>query len=700
MKRNLIIKQDGYKECGAASLLSIIRYYGGNISINKLVEMTHTDKTGTSFYHLKEASEKLGLEAIGYKIDNIETMLEINKFKPFICQLINQNYEHFVVVYTLTRKKVILMDPAIGERIISLDEFKRLWTGYCLIFSPIKKLLFYKEKKYLNKLIITTLTANKSICYNILLLSIIYTIASCLYAMYFQTILDYVIDTNINNLVIITFFFALTLLLKCISNFFRTKLLIYLNQKLDCSIFLNTFQKLLLLPFNYYKNKTTGEITSRINDLIYVKNIINKIILTVLLDIIIFICSGITLFSINPTLFTGLIIIISIYLPIFYIFRPILKEYTNKCQQHNAKIESYLIETINGYETIKNMSNENNVNDKMETLYVAALNDSFIYENISNLELFTKDIIYFIGILLIEFLGFNQVFNNELSLGTFLTFTLLTNFFIDPIKNIIDLSKEYYYANNALNRVNHLLDIDTENLSTKTNYTITGDIKLNNLTFSYNGEKNILNNINLNIYVGNKIMILGNSGSGKSTLLKLLLKYYPIARDMLYINNIDINDLTIHDVRTNTTTLTQNEILYNDTIKNNILLNRNIGDDKFLEICRLTYVDDFVKNMFLGYDTMLEENGLNLSGGQRQRIMLARMLLKPAKIILIDEGLNAVDINLERKILKNIFSKYSNHTIIVISHRMENIDLFNKVIYFENGTITNELSHPKEKLYD
>lgn len=694
MKKHLIVKQDGCKECGAASLLSIIRYYGGNISINKLIEMTHTDKTGTNFYWLKDAASKIGLEAIGYKFDK---PLNISSIKlPFICQLINNNYEHFVVVYAIDKKKITIMDPACGERIISIDEFNNLWTGYLLIFEPVKKLMFHEEKKYLNEIIKKILSNNKSIVYNILFLSFIFTILSCLYALYMQVIIDYVIDTNISNLVVITFIFSIILLMKNISNFFRNELLIYLNQKLDCSIFLNTFHKLLLLPFSYYKNRTTGEITSRINDLIYVKNIINKIILTVFLDIIIFICSGIILLSISPVLFLLLVIIIMIYLIILFIFRPILKNYTDKNQSNSALIESYLIESINSYETIKNMSNEDNVYDKMENIYVKALNDNFIYENISNLEMLIKEIVYYIGILLINFLGFTFIFNNELSLGTFLTFTLLTSYFLDPIKNIIDLSKEYYYAVNSMKRVNNLLDVEEDNLSTKTNYSIQPNIIFNNLTFSYNEEKNILEKINFEVKAKEKIMILGNSGSGKSTILKLLLKYYKTKRDMIYINDVDICDLTINDVRSNISAITQNEILYNDTIKNNIIMNRNITDDEFREVCKITFVDDFVKNMFLGYDTMLEENGLNLSGGQRQRIILARALLKKTKIILIDEGLNAVDINLERKILKNMFLKYNSTSIIIISHRLENIDLFDKVIKLEQGIITEELARPKE----
>lgn len=698
MKRNLIVKQDGYKECGAASLLSIIRYYGGNISINKLVEMTHTDKTGTNFYCLKETAIQIGLEAVGYKVDDINNLFEIKK--PFLCQLINNNYEHFVVVYSIKKNKVIMMDPAVGERIVTLDEFNSMWTSYIMLFSPVKKLMFYQDKKYLNQVIIETLKINKSIVIYILLLSIIFTFTSLIYALYFQLVLDYILDTEIHNLIILTFFFASILLLKCISSFFRNELLIFLNQKLDCSIFINTFHKILLLPYSYYKNKTTGEITSRINDLIYVKNMINKVILTVFLDIILFVSSGIILLFISPLLFLLLIVIIMIYLIILHIFRPVLKKYIDKNQNNSSLIESYLIESINGYETIKNMSNEDNVIDKMESIYVNALNDNFIYDNISNLELFIKDIVYFVGILLIEFLGFTLVFNNKLSLGTFLTFTLLTNYFIDPIKNIIDLSKEYYYANNAIKRVNNLLDIESVDLSTRTNHVIEGNIKLDKLTFSYNGEKNILSDLSLEIKTQDKVIILGDSGSGKSTIFKLLLKYYKLERGMFYLNNIDLNDLTIHDVRSNITTLTQNEILYNDTIKNNIIMGRNVSDREFLEVCRLTYVDDFVKDMFLGYDTRLEENGLNLSGGQRQRIMLARMLLKRAKIILIDEGLNAVDINLERKILKNIFSRYEDCTVIVISHRYENLDLFNRVIYLENGIIKSELATPKECLYD
>ncbi len=677
--------QDGYKECGAACLLSIIRYYGGNISINKLVELTNTTKIGTHFYNLREASILLGLESKAYKVDNINVLKELKM--PFICQFINNNYEHFVVIYAVSKDKVVLMDPAVGKRILTKDEVSKLWTGYVMIFSPYKRLPLYKEEKYLNKIIIDTIKNNKSIVLNILLLSIIFTIMSCVYAFYGQVIIDNIIKTSTSNLIIVTFIFGVVILIKCISNFFRNQLLIYLTQKIDCSIFLNTFTKILLLPYNYYKNKTTGEVISRINDLAMVKDLLSKIILTVFLDVIISLVCGVLLFNINRTMFMLSVIIILEYLVIYFFFKPLVKKYTNIFQENNALINSKLVEDIGGFETIKNLNVESIMNEQMEKLYVSSLNDVFIYDCLSNWEVFIKDISTLIGTLLISYVGYRYVINNTLSIGLVITFLSLLPYFIDPLKNLIDLAKDSFYAVNSITRINNLLDIEEEKLDYKTNIEIKGSINVSNLSFSYNNCDNVLNNVNLNIKEGSKVLILGHSGSGKSTILKLLYKYYQVNRGMIYINNIDINDYSLRDIRSNIVYISQDDILFTDTIRNNITLNRIVDDNDFIEICSLTFVDEIVKNLFLAYDTKLEENGVNLSSGQRQRIILARALLKKSDIILIDEGLNAIDINLERKILKNIFSKYFDRTIIIISHRVENMDLYDKVLKVENGYI-------------
>ena len=700
MKKNLIVKQVGYKECGAASLLSIIHYYQGNISMTKLVELTNTTKDGTTLYDIKKAAEEIGLEAIGYKVNDITSLKEIKK--PFICQLVNHNYEHFVVVYEIKRNNIIIMDPAVGEKKLTKEEFKRQWTSYIMIFSKQKELIHEKEEKYLNIIIKNTLKNNKRIVFDIQLLSIIFMIMSFISTLYFEQVIEKALDKNINILLIITFIFSCLILMKSITNFIRNELLIYLNQKIDCSILLNTFQKLLLLPYNYYKNKTTGEIITRINDLINIKNILNKLILTVCLDGIILISFSVILLTKNKILFTILVIIILIYLILFYLFRPKLKQYTKIYQNNSAKISSTLIETISGFETIKNLNLESISYERIENIYIKALHDDFNYNNILNLEDFMKNIISSIGVLLIQLIGFTMIIKGKTTLSNLITFTFLTNYILDSMKNILDLNKEYYYVNNSIKRANNLFEIENENLEKKTNIKLKGNIEFHNLSFGYR-EEDILKNINIKIKEKERVMILGNSGSGKSTLIKLLQKYYKIKRDSIYVNEIDLNDLTISDIRNEIACLSQNEFLLNDTIKNNIMIGATktkIKEEEFYNVVKITQVDEFVKDLFLGYETKLEENGLNLSGGQRQRIMLARLLLKPSNIVIIDEGLNAVDVNLERKILKNIFKIYKNKTFIIVSHRIENLDLFNHVIKLNNGKLTEDINYPKGEVYD
>ena len=146
MKKNKVI-QDGIKECGAACLSSIIKYYGGNVSLERLLELTKTTKEGTNFYNLKEAASEIGLNSKGYKLDSLNQLSEIEK--PFISQIVQNNYHHFVVIYKIKKQKITIMDPAKGMLKMSLDEFENMWTGYILVLEPFKKLPIYNEKNYI-----------------------------------------------------------------------------------------------------------------------------------------------------------------------------------------------------------------------------------------------------------------------------------------------------------------------------------------------------------------------------------------------------------------------------------------------------------------------------------------------------------------------------------------------------------------------
>ncbi len=685
MKKSLIVLQEGNKDCGASCLLSVVHYYGGNISKEKIIDMTKTTKEGTTFYNIKEASNQIGLIAKSYKVEEIEKIKEITS--PFICQVSKNSSMHFIVVYKVNNNKLLIMDPAIGKVIMDIFDFNNIWTGYIMILEKVGILPDYKNTKCLNKEIIKVLTSNKKIIIFIIILSIIVTLLSCLISLYSQIILDKVIDTEINNLIVITIAFFILLIIKNITNYIRNHLLIYLNQKLDIKILLTAFTKVILLPYNYYKNRTSSEVLSRINDLSNIKTFISKLIVTILLDLLLLVAAIIVISNINKQILNIYLLVDLLYLLIIIIFNKKIKYQTVKVQEEVAQTNKNIIEAINNFEAIKGLNIEDKIIYKFTKDYTSLLNTKYHIDKQNNIIVLLKDYIMDISILLTNFYILKEIMNNSMTVGDYITISFMTNYLIYPVRNIIDIIYDYHYVKSSITRANNLLEVSSEKINEKEVLDINGNIKITNLKYTYNNKNIILKNINLFIKDKDRVLLLGSSGSGKSTILKLLYKYLEADRKTIYINNYDINDYSLSDIRKNIIYISQNEQLFNDTIRNNILLNRDISEIDYLNICKILHIDDIVKDNVLGYDYLIEENGINISGGQRQRIILARGLLKSSKIIMIDEGLNQIDIKLEREILQDVFTYFHNKTFIIVSHRRDNNDLYNRIIKIKDGEV-------------
>lgn len=694
MKKDLIVIQDGAKDCGASCLLSIIRYYGGNISKEKLIDMTKTTKDGTTFFGISSAAESLGLTTKSYKVDEIDKIKKI--IPPILCQINNNGYNHFIIIYKIYNNHLLIMDPSKGKEVIDLFDFNNIWTGYIMLFEKSLPLINNKENKIFGKIIKEVIIKNKGNILFITILSLIITTSTCLASFYSEVVFDKVIDTEINNLIFITLIFFILFIIKNITNFIRNHLLIYLNQKLDISIILNAFSKIILLPYRYYKNKTTAEVLSRINDLSYVKKFISKIIITIFLDTLVFIIAFIIIYTINRKILNIFILTEILYLIIILIFNKTIKKYTIQSQKNIALINSAIVESVSSFETIKGLNIEDNMIYKFSQNYSKALNTNYNLEKLNNTISLLKEFITDISLLLINFYSFKLIMTNHLTTGNYMTITMLSNYLIYPIRNIINLTEEYHYVKNSITRANNLFEVEDENIYDDKKLEINGNIKITNLKYTFNNKNYILKNINLFIKDKDRVILLGPSGSGKSTILKILYKYLEVDRKTVYINGYDINDYSLIDIRKNITYISQNEIIYNDTIRNNIILDREVSEIDYLNICHLLHIDDIVKDNILGYDYILEENAINLSGGQRQKIILARSLLKRSNIIMIDEGFSQIDIETEREILQNIFRYFYNKTFIVISHRTENLDLYNRIIKIKGGKIK-EISEVKSE---
>lgn len=685
MKKKLVVLQEGNKDCGVCCLLSIIRYYNGNISLNKLMEMTKTTKNGTTFYNLSEAASKIGMASKAYYVDDFNNISVYSC--PFISQVIRNGYTHFVVVYKISKDKLLIMDPALGSLYMSREKFLNIWTGYIMMFEKVKILPNYKDEKYINKLLYGLILNNKKIIVNCLLLTLMFCFLTIGYSVYLKVMIDKVLNQDKYLLIVISLIFFIVILFRSLTNLFRNQMLSYFNMKVDISLFLNSFKRILLLPYNYYKNKTTGEIISRVNDLSYIKQIISQLLTTVFLDIVLLLFSLVCLYFINSKMFVISFFIAILYVIIIFIYPRFIKTKIYESQAEVAKVNSYLVESISGLETIKGLRCEKMVNDRLESYYTKAQATIFDYNIISNGVLYLKDLIFYVGVLLINYVGCVDIMNGNFTVGSLLTFNTILGYFLNPLQNFIDLADDYVYVRGVFKRANGLYEVKLDDLESKNGLRVEGDISFNNLDFSFNGKDQILKSIKIEFKAKEKILLLGNSGSGKSTLLKILYKYYDVSRGMVLVNGIDINDFSISDIRDDIIYVSQNETLYTGSIKDNILLNRDIDYKDFLDMCCYLEVDNIIKDNLLGYDFLLEENGANISGGERQRIILARALFKKGNIILIDEGLSQMDIDLERRVLKRIFSIFKDKMIIVVSHRFNNMDLYDKVFKLKDGMV-------------
>lgn len=679
-------RQKDLKDCGVCCLKMITKYFGGGISSEYLRNITNTTKDGVTAFDLIEGAKKLGFSAYGVSGDILNLD---NTNLPCIAHVVlKKSYQHFIVIYKINKKKkeLLIADPSNNHLIkMKFDEFKAISTNTYILLRPRKKLLYVDKNTKLRDILIDFIFNNIKCIFSILILSIFITLTNIFLSFEFKLLLEYVINYhNRNNLMFLSLIFLLFILIKEINDFRRNNLVSFLNHELDKSLVINVYNHILSLPYLYYKNRTTGEVVARINDLITIRNVISKFIVTCFIDLLLIISSFIILFLLNINLALIVLLTLIIITILLVPFNSFLNKYILKVKESSSKVNSYLVETISGIETIKNQNITSYIKDKFLLKYSKYNNDSYNENKLFIVLEFTKGLILSLSNIIILIFGSYLIVSDKLDLAILITFITLTNYIFSPLNNLIDLLLSFNEAKVSFNRIHELYEVDEEKTSDTCNSTIKGNIKINNLNYSYDSFTPFLKNININLKHGEKILIYGKSGSGKSTLAKILTGNLKVMNKQVFIDDKDINRYSLSDLRSNICYVSNNETIFTDTVKNNILINKQ-DNELFDEVTNICMVDEFINNNFLAYDLLLEENGFNISGGQKQRIILARSLLNNSNIYIFDEALNQIDIARERQILTNIFNKYNDKTFIYISHRFNNSDLFDRKYKIEDG---------------
>lgn len=674
-----IVRQQDEKDCGVCSLLSIIRYYKGNVPLEQLRLDARTNNEGTTALNLVLASQKYGFDAVGMKVKNVNDIKRL----PAIAHLnLEKGYSHYVVVEKITKDKIILMDPAKGKVVKFLWEFQKEWSGVVLIFYPKQKIMVLKNDVTLFTIFKKVFISEKNLIKIIVLVSFLLTIFTIALGYYFQMFNSlYLNKYPINYLKVLVLVFAIFTCFKLFLTYYRSYLENHLNKNIDCLITSDFLKHLFNLPLNVITSRKSGEILSRVNELTSIKGLITEIFITYTLDFLIVVITTFLLIRISSKLF-----LILFLTTIFYLFVGIItkKSIFEKAYQ-NISIESEfnntVLENIKMINSIKNLDAVDGTLNKIERKLTHYLYDTYKVNTILNKINIFKVSCYEIGFFLINTFGFYFVYKGIINMIDLITFNALLNLYFEPLKNIVDSIPKYSFMKASITKINDFLGVRTEILGEKTS-TDGYDISINNLNYSYNKYQNVLKSVNLNIKEGEFVLLQGASGSGKSTLCSILNKYITDYTGDILFGKMNYKDLSIKTIRENIVYVGQNENIFTGSIKENITFGNKVSDLNFDKICKICKVDDVANKKTFSYESLIGSDEGNISGGEKQRIILARAVLKDFNVLILDEALSEVDIKLELEILKSIRENYKDKTIIYISHKKYS-NIFDKVINME-----------------
>ena len=643
-------KQHGLKDCGASCLYNIIRYYNGYISFENLRSKLNTSKSGTSVFDIVKVSNNLGLKSSAYKCD-FKNLLKL-KLPITIHLKVNKVYPHFVILYKIKNNKLYIFDPVRGYLKYSKEKFLEEWSNIVITFEKTNHI--YKEEK--KNILLKNIKINKKSSILIIILSTIVSLISIIKLIVLSKILN---NYNINNL---SYFIFLSLL-EIVFNHLRNKMTISFNKELDNNLMCYILKHIFNLPLNYHHTRPVGDIVSRIYDLYSIKDFINQLLLFSLTDTLSIIFIFIYLLLNNLKVFLLFLIISIIFFLIYYLFRDRLNECIFKTKESQSESNSGIIEKLLGIDTIKY--------NGLESLFLNKQIKKYNSYLIEDEKLKKSYIIYNTSSCVIKTLGYMFLFLSiNLNISQIILFYSFLNQLYIIYEKIIEIDNLIINSKTSYNRINDLLDAKEEFKSNKYSNVYLNDIIFKNLPYK-------TNNFNLNIRPNDYIFITGESGIGKSTIFKTLVKEYKT--NNIFLNNVPISKYSSSVIRNKITYVSQNEFIFTDTIKNNILLGRKIDKNNLNKALKVSMVNDILKNKNIDLDYMLEEDGHNISSGERQKILLARSLVNDTSLIIFDETMNEIDVKSERKIIKNIKTEY-NKSIILISHRLDNKDLFNKFI--------------------
>ena len=688
-----VILQTEAAECGLACLAMVAGYHGFRTDLATLRRRFSISMKGVTLKNLIEIAKAMQLGSRPLKLE----LTHLPDLK--LPCVLHWDMNHFVVLKKVMGSRIIIHDPAVGERTLSLDEVSVHFTGVALELSPASDFKPHKEEQRFTLFgLMGRVVGLKRSLVQVLLLALALEVTAIIAPFYMQWLVDQALVSADRDLItVLGLGFILLVLIQSGMGLFRSWVITVLSTNLNFQWLGNIFSHLLKLPLDYFEKRHLGDIVSRFGSVSTIQKTLTTGFVQAVVDGLLVIGTFAMMLFYNVTLAGVAIIAVLLYAILRWaVYRP-LRDATTEQIVHAAKQQTHFLETARGVQGVRLFGRSEERRMGWMNMLAEQFNADLRIQRIGITYQTANTLLFGVERVIIIWLAALAVLNRNFSVGMLFAFIAYKDQFSSRIAGLIDKLFELRMLRLHGERVADIVLTEAEEdyVSEEVDIAnVSAEIEVKNLSFRYSSvEPFVLHGMNLKVKAGECIAVAGTSGCGKTTLVKLMLGLLQPTEGEILVGGIPVKQLGLANYRQMIGTVMQDDMLFTGSIANNICFFDPMPNQERIEQCaKLSSIYGEIMAMPMGLNTLVGDIGSGMSGGQKQRVLLARALYKQPKILVLDEATSHLDVMNERAVNEAI--KGMRLTRIIVAHRPETIAMAGRVVILEQGKIVRDLEVP------
>ncbi|AMK28691.1 cyclolysin secretion ATP-binding protein [Pseudomonas putida] len=684
--------QTGTPDTGLICLLMLARFHNVAASGEQLAHEFTDGQQAFATPQILLAARKLGLKA-----KRVETRAERLAQTPLPAIAADREGGFFIIA-RLDQGKVLIQDPrAERPEVIDLATLEQRWSGELLLVRS-EALAPGESSRFDFTWFIPAIVKHRKLLGEVTLVSFVLQIFALLTPLFFQVVMDKVlVHHGLTTLDVIAIGLLGIMLFESALSGLRSFVFAHTASRIDVELGSRLFHHLIHLPLAYFQARRVGDSVARVRELENIRNFLTGNAITLVMDVLFSVVFIAVMFYYSGWLTLVVVASLPLYALVSLLINPLLRQRLQDSFNRGAENQAFLVETVNGIDTLKSMAVEPQVLRRWDNQLAAYVAAGFKTQTLSTLANESVGLIGKLVTVATLWLGARLVIDGQLTVGELIAFNMLAGRVAQPIMRLAQLWTSFQQTGVSVQRLGDILNTRTELASSARSALppLQGRIEFDQVHFRYRADgSEILRGVNLCIEPGEVIGVVGRSGSGKSTLTRLLQRLYVPERGRVLVDGMDLALADASSLRRQIGVVQQDNLLFNRSIRENIALaDPGTPLETVMQAARLAGAHDFILELAEGYDTMVGEHGASLSGGQRQRIAIARALIGDPRILIFDEATSALDYESERIIQQNMRSICQGRTVIIIAHRLSAVRDTNRIVVVDRGQIVEQGSH-------